>query len=104
MTSNELGSLLLLPPVLFSLLWDPVSLYSVPKCSLAYMLGKEKLSVSDLTNQEKKKKPACGMQLLTLLQGLLPARNDSKGLELSPAETPSVPALALGVSIVKGTQ
>lgn len=70
------------------------------------MLGKEKLSVSGLTSQgeKKKKRPACGMQLLCLLQGLLPTRNDSKGLELSPAETPSVTALALGVSIVKGTQ
>lgn len=38
------------------------------------------------------------------LQGLLPAKNGPKGLELSPAETPSVPALALGVRIVTGTQ
>lgn len=52
---------------------------------------------------KKKEVAACGVQLLGLLQGLLPARNDSEGLEVSPAETPSVPALALGVRIVTGT-
>lgn len=47
-------------PVLFSLLWDPLLLYSVPEWSLAHMLGKEKLSVSGLTSQGKKKKKKKG--------------------------------------------
>lgn len=85
--SHELSSL----PDLSSLqlcMESCISLFSTWVFTCSYVSERKILSVGDLTSWgEKKKLPAPDMQLLCLLQGLLPARNDFKGLEWSPADT-----------------